>query len=77
MLAGVRFADPYSSLSGTHSLKKDGASQKGRYRKHIDNSPYTRSIKDSYVLVADNMSSLEQYVLPCAGFHDLRPGLDL
>lgn len=77
MLAGVRFAHPYSYLSEIHCLKKDGAIQKSRYRKHIDNTPYTRPIKDSYVLIADNMSSLEQSVLPCAGSYDSCFGVDL
>jgi hypothetical protein len=80
MLAGVRFAHPYSSPSQIQCLQKDGATQKSRYRKHIDNTLYTHPIKDfkdSYVLIADNMSCLEQSVLPCPGFHDSRLGLDL
>jgi len=80
MLAGVRFAHLYSSLSEIQCLKRDGATQKSRYGKHIDNTLFTHPIKDftdSYVLIADNMSSLEQCVLPCPGFHDSRLGLDL
>ena len=80
MLAGVRLAHPCPYQNEAYcpkKAKKDGSTRNSRYRKHIDNTPYPLIIKDSYARIADNMSSLEQYVLLCASFHDLHLSLDL
>jgi len=77
MLAGVRLAHHCSYPGLAQILKNDWPEQNSQYRKHIDDTPYLHTIEDSYAVVADNMSFLEQYVLSCDSVHGLRLGLDL
>jgi hypothetical protein len=77
MLAGVRLAHHCSYPSLYPRMTKDWSVQNNQLSEQIENieyTPYRDVLEDTYALIADRMSSFEQYVPPCDTFHGIRVG---
>jgi hypothetical protein len=75
MLAGVRLAPPYSYLNQADRLTNDWSVRNSPNSEYIDAS-YRDTLEDTYALIADKMSSPEQYVRFRNSFKSRRMGLD-
>ena len=74
MLAGVRLAHHHSYLDLDPCLKKDWSAQNNQLSEQIENTSYRDALEDTHALVADRISSPEQYVPLRDTFHGVCVG---
>ena len=74
MLAGVRLAHHRSYPGVDPCLKTDWSVQNDQLSEQIEDTSYRDALKDTYALVADRMSSPEQYVPLRDTFHGVCVG---